>query len=191
MRSPGRHERHLLWAVMMYRQHAMAQREGLPMPLRRAFVVALLAAATVPACGGSTASGGPGGDGGGPLGDAAPVDSCTPKCDVNACDVSDGCGGGCQCATGVPCVGGTCGGCLGIANDGCLTSGPGDGSSPATCCGVSFSCKFYGDSSRCCGVTGQGGCVRDTDCCDFAVGARCAVVDAGNSDSGALPGMCE
>jgi hypothetical protein len=113
-------------------------------------------------------------------------------CKANACDVSDTCGGVCHCDAGVPCVAGTCGGCLGLANSYCSTSGPVDGSTPGTCCGVGDECKFYGDASRCCGITGQGGCVRDTDCCDFGSGARCNLIaDAGQGDSGSLPGVCQ
>jgi hypothetical protein len=124
--------------------------------------------------------------------DAALQDSCVPTCKANACDVSDACGGVCHCDAGVPCVAGTCGGCLGLANSYCSTSGPVDGSTPGTCCGVGDECKFYGDASRCCGITGQGGCVQDTDCCDFGSGARCnPIPDAGGADSGTLPGVCE
>ena len=124
------------------------------------------------ACGGSTAH--PGGDDAS-AGDASteaqpdgPVgDSCVPFCVTNACDVGDTCGGVCGCAPGVACVAGTCGGCLGRANTFCNSSGPVDGSTPGTCCGVGQECKPYGDANKCCGIAGQGGCVRDTDCCDF------------------------
>jgi hypothetical protein len=85
--------------------------------------------------------------------DAALQDSCVPTCKANACDVTDACGGVCHCDAGVPCVAGTCGGCLGLANSYCSTGGPVDGSTPGTCCGVGDECKFYGDASRCCGIT--------------------------------------
>ncbi len=101
-------------------------------------------------------------------------------------------GGICKCATGILCVAGTCGGCDGFPGDYCNTSGPVEGSTPGTCCGVGDACKFYGDAYRCCAITGQGGCVHDTDCRDYASGARCKLMAAaGEGDSGALLGICE
>ena len=146
-------------------------------------VVGLLLGSTV-ACGGSvTASRGANADAGDasvPAQDAAnPPDSCVSKCKANACGMGDGCGDVCQCAAGVECIGGTCGGCELLANDFCNTSDFVDGSTPGTCCGVGDMCKLYGDANRCCGITGQGSCVRDTDCCDYANGARCNIVADG------------
>lgn len=163
-------------------------------------VVAAVVLVTAIACGDSTAPGGTrdagstdagAGDTGVVDADSAAHDSCVPQCETNACGVDDSCGGTCQCALGAACVGGVCGGCLGIAGDFCATNGPMDGSAAATCCGVGFTCTFEGDASRCCGVTGQGACVKDTDCCGFASGARCRPVqDASAGDSGGPPGVC-
>ncbi len=124
--------------------------------------------------------------------DAAVVDACVPTCEMNACNVANGCGGMCACDNGTPCIAGTCGGCLGSVRSGCLPGFPQDGSTPGTCCGVGYACVYYGDGPGCCAVTGQGGCRFDGDCCDFLKGIRCSADDAGETDSGFLPvGRCE
>jgi len=125
--------------------------------------------------------------------DAAAPDACVPTCEMNACNVADGCGGMCACAGATPCIASTCGGCIGGADFGCrYPESPQDGSTPGTCCGVGFACAPYADGSRCCAVTGQGGCMFDGQCCDFLSGIRCSVNDAGESDSGFYPvGRCK
>jgi hypothetical protein len=162
-----------------------------------ATTLAALASAFIFGCGNTTSPGANNStDAGGETGppdDAAAPDACAPTCETNACGVDDGCGGQCTCAAGVECVSGTCGGCLRISNDECVFGDPKDGSSPTSCCAVGFSCKPYGTGAKCCGVTAQGGCVRDTDCCDYGSGTvHCnTLIDGGVADSGSLPGLCE
>ena len=124
--------------------------------------------------------------------DAATFDACVPTCEMNACNVANGCGGVCACDNGTPCIAGTCGGCLGSARTYCWPGAPQDGLTPATCCGAGYACLYYGDGPKCCAVTGQGGCTFDGDCCDSLSGIRCSVDDAGENDAGFLPvGRCQ
>jgi len=97
---------------------------------------------------------------------------CLPACTGTTCNVSDNCGGTCQCATGVPCnPNGTCGnGCdLGVG-DVCLA----DAGSSTTCCSSGYVCfAREAGASACCATVGGGHCTQDTDCCDYPA-AHCS-----------------
>jgi hypothetical protein len=111
---------------------------------------------TLGACGDAAA-----GDAGG---DEAP---CSPVCDHHTCGNANGCGGTCECLSGVPCnPDQTCGnGCTLVGKQTCVVGS----TTSSSCCSDGYSCQASdAGTALCCVLTGSSGqCGASTDCCDY------------------------